>query len=100
MLQLTLCVLKTSFIHFTKGNGVHKRDRKHNNVTSQNPYISIGNPYEHTCYACCACIQEKQIVVTTKFHNQSLGNLTTNELKQVTEGTKIVRALKKGILEI
>ena len=28
--------------------------------------------HEHTRYACCACIKEKQIVVTTEFCNQRL----------------------------
>ena len=37
--------------------------------------------YEHTRYSCCACIEEKQIVVITKFRNQSLRNFATNELK-------------------
>ena len=33
--------------------------------------------HEHTRYACCACIKEKQIVVTTEFCNQQLRNFAT-----------------------
>jgi len=55
---------------FTIDNRVHKRDRKHNNVMSQNMYISIGDQCvmsQTTHYACWACIEENQTVVTTKF---------------------------------
>jgi len=59
--------------------------------------ISIGYHYGHTRYACCACIKEKQIVVTTNFvtnHCKTLQQM--NSGKYVTEGTKIVRVLKEG----
>jgi len=54
----------------TIDNRVLKRDRKRNNVTSPNTYISIGSlciMSRTTRYACCACIEEKQIAVTAKF---------------------------------
>ena len=47
-------------------------DRKRNNVTSQNTYEFRVLRHEHIRYACCACIKEKQIVVTTELCNQRL----------------------------
>ena len=69
-LETTPMDLRARFLTYT--NRVHKRDRKCNNVMSRNTYISIGNLYEHSRYACCTCIEEKQIVVITNFCNQSL----------------------------